>query len=386
VLNAYLINKNMTSETRYQAARIVSNAIANHFAHKMEAAGKYDGRNSAPMPDAQIIETILDVAFWASLRREEGNSPKISLAFLSPQHAGHAILFKERINLIPDALIKLSPGVERPGVHLGVWFEGEDLYVWGTTTTIPDLCFVLDLSEPGLLVIKHRRRNGLGKFANVAVLSGDQIKIVNEKSAGMPHCPDILKLLLGYASDVKINPLVQLAVSMRAHKHGGTLLIVPQETEDWKRSIIHPMKYAVLPSYSGISDLIFKEGNDKFEPAWQTLLKTEIDRLAGLTAVDGATIISDKYELIAFGSKIIRPEGNALVEQVMMNEPIEGNEPIFVNPAISGGTRHLSAAQFVHDQRKALAFVASQDGHFTVFSWLHGKEMVQAHRIETLLL
>ena len=51
-----------------------------------------------------------------------------------------------------------------------------------------------------------------------------------------------------------------------------------------------------------------------------------------------------------------------------------------------GGTRHLSAAQFVHDQRDALAFVASQDGRFTVFAWSRRKRIVHGHRIEVLLL
>jgi hypothetical protein len=57
--------------------------------------------------------------------------------------------------------------------------------IWGTTRVIPGLCFVLEVIEPGMLVIKHRRVDGFGKFVNVAVLKGDQVKIVNEaKAAG----------------------------------------------------------------------------------------------------------------------------------------------------------------------------------------------------------
>ena len=51
-----------------------------------------------------------------------------------------------------------------------------------------------------------------------------------------------------------------------------------------------------------------------------------------------------------------------------------------------GGTRHLSAAQFIHDQKDAVALVASQDGHFTIFSWSTLQNRLQAHRIDTLLL
>jgi len=57
-----------------------------------------------------------------------------------------------------------------------------------------------------------------------------------------------------------------------------------------------------------------------------------------------------------------------------------------VHPTQLGGTRHLSAVQFVHDQRNAMALVASQDGRFTVFSWSQSENMVHAHRVEALLL
>ena len=57
-----------------------------------------------------------------------------------------------------------------------------------------------------------------------------------------------------------------------------------------------------------------------------------------------------------------------------------------MHPTQLGGTRHLSAAQFVHDQRDAVALVASQDGRFTVFAWSPCEDMVHAHRVEALLL
>ena len=53
-----------------------------------------------------------------------------------------------------------------------------------------------------------------------------------------------------------------------------------------------------------------------------------------------------------------------------VTEPIEGSRARpSLHPSQLGGTRHLSAAQFVHDQRDAVALVASQDGRFTVFAW-----------------
>jgi hypothetical protein len=65
---------------------------------------------------------------------------------------------------------------------------------------------------------------------------------------------------------------------------------------------------------------------------------------------------------------------------------VEGNTATIVHPTQLGGTRHLSAAQFVHDQHDAVALVASQDGRFTVFAWSPCEGMVHGHRVETLLL
>ena len=98
------------------------------------------------------------------------------------------------------------------------------------------------------------------------------------------------------------------------------------------------------------------------------------------------TLINDRYELLAFGAKIGRREGGAQVEHVVVTEPVVGDVAAVVNPVQLGGTRHLSAAQFVQDQKGALALVASQDGRFTVFAWSPCEEMVHAHRVETLLI
>ena len=111
-----------------------------------------------------------------------------------------------------------------------------------------------------------------------------------------------------------------------------------------------------------------------------------MEAIAGLTAVDGAVILTDQHELLGFGAKIARRRGWAQVEQVTVTEPIDGGVASLVHPEQLGGTRHLSAAQFVQDQREAIALVASQDGRFTIFEWSDREAMVHAHRVEVLLL
>jgi hypothetical protein len=129
-----------------------------------------------------------------------------------------------------------------------------------------------------------------------------------------------------------------------------------------------------------------QEVGERKRREWQEALRRAVETIAGLTAVDGAALISNQYELLAFGAKITRREGGAQVEQVIVTEPVIGSTASIVQPVQLGGTRHLSAAQFVQDQRDSVALVASQDGRFTIFAWSPCEEKVHAHRVETLLL
>src|SRR3989449_5249532 len=272
-----------------QAAGGVPGVVEEHFARHVAEARRRDEQELAHTPDARAIETIIDATFWASFRPEEGRFPKISLAFLPPEQAGHPLKFEDRLPLTPAILTKLAPAVERPGIHLGVWRDGDELYVWGATRQIPSLGFVLEDVEPGLLVIKHRRIDGFGKFANVAILTGEKVKIVDEQGTSLPDCPDLLKSLLAFTSpatwDDSVNVLVQLAASMRAHGHGGTLLVVPSGSERWRESIVHPILYSVMPSFSRLAHLIRKGATRAGENEWEASVRNAVDTVAGLTAV-----------------------------------------------------------------------------------------------------
>src|SRR5437870_6812561 len=322
----------MTRDATYHAARAVAATVEEHFARHLAEARQRGERELAHAPTARAIETIIDATFWASFRPEEGRFPKISLAFLPPEQAVQPLMFEHRLPLTAAILTKLAAAVERPGIHLGVWREAkserDDLYLWGATRVIPSLGFVLEDVEPGLLVIKHRRIDGFGKFANVAVLKGEQVKFVDEKGTSLPVCPDLLKSLLAFTSpatwETSVNVVVQLAASMRAHGHGGTLLVVPNGSEQWRESIVHPILYSVLPSFSKLASLIAKGASRAGENEWEAALRSAVDTVAGLTAVDGATVITDRYEVLAFGAKIQRAAGVEAVEQMMLTEPIIG--------------------------------------------------------------
>jgi len=382
----------MSMTPTYQAANIAAPLVEELFARHLAEARRMGEDCLAPQPDAQSIAAIINATFWASFRPEEGRFPKISIAYLPPEQAGQPMVFEHPLPLTAGVLTKLAPAVERPEIHLGVWNHGHELRVWGTTRTIPSFCFVLEDVEPGLLVVKHRRLDGFGKYANVAVLKGEQVKVIDEKGTSLPDCPSLLRALLAFTAAAtngpqhSLNMLVQLSASMRAHGHGGILLVVPSGSDRWRESIAQPIFYSITPAFSALSDLLRQNVAEEDRRQWEGAVRRAVDTIGGMTAVDGATMISDQYDVLAFGAKIRRQEGSPPVDKWVITEPVVGNLPIVVQPTEHGGTRHLSAAQFVYDQRDALALVASQDGKFTVFAWSPCEEMVHAHRVESLLM
>jgi hypothetical protein len=167
----------LTFQSTYPPARAVAPIAESHFAESFEAAQKAGITELAPQPSIEAIEAMVDVTFWTSLRKEEGYEPRTSLVYLPPELCRQPIIFEERLPLNPKVVTHLAPAVERPGIQLGVWQESGEMYIWGATRELPGLCLVVEVIEPGMLVIKHKRIDGFGKFYNVAILKGDEMKI-----------------------------------------------------------------------------------------------------------------------------------------------------------------------------------------------------------------
>src|SRR3954454_1084146 len=107
----------------YPAGRAVAERVREHFVRHLEEAGAGGAAVStaiAEPPDVDALEALIDVAFWTSLRREEGYVPIISLALVAPEETPNPLRFAHPLRLEPATLAKVAPAVERPGIHLGV--------------------------------------------------------------------------------------------------------------------------------------------------------------------------------------------------------------------------------------------------------------------------
>ena len=99
----------------------------------------------------------------------------------------------------------------------------------------------------------------------------------------------------------------------------------------------------------GIIAVVGAHPHAKRQRAWQEELGRTVDWVAGLTAVDGAVILTDTYEMLGFGAKIARRRGWEQVNQVVVTEPIQGAVSAVVHPEQLGGTRHLSAYGLIYE-------------------------------------
>jgi hypothetical protein len=287
----------------YPVARQAAARTCFHFERHVSSSAAPQGGNASEVPDAAAVEAMIEAAFWPGLRLEEGYIARISLAFVAPEAVRQPLRFERQLPLAAQPLTRLAPAVERPGIHLGVWRDSGQFVVWGATRNVPPFCLVLEVIAHGLLVVKHSRHES-EKFANPAVLRGDEIKVIDESFTHLPDCPDLLASLLGddpqRASSESVNLLIRLAISMRAHGRGGSLLVVPAETQLWRESVAWPVLYSVVPPFTALAELIHNRDARSTDRHWADALRSAVGAVAGLTAVDGAAVISDQYEVLAF--------------------------------------------------------------------------------------
>jgi hypothetical protein len=234
--------------------------------------------------------------------------------------------------------------------------------------------------------VKHRRKDARGKFANIAVMTGNHASFIHSSGATYNDFVDLLQDHLGKRGPIDdietVSEVLQrIALSMRAHRRGGTLLVVPASSDSWARSLADPIAYRAAASYSELR----VAGRKHMSKGRSRRLANVVDAVGGLTAVDGATVVTDHLEVIGFGAKIRRREGATPVAHVLMLDlaGVAGSSPIPIWAL--GGTRHQSAAQFVQDQPGAIALVSSQEGRFTLFSWSAEFAQVVANRVEAWL-
>ena len=340
-------------------------------------------------PAREQLTEILSVAYWASYATEEGQPVSVSLMYRQLDRTADTFQFDSPLDFSAATIIKLSPALKIQHADLGVWPDASgQLKIWGFTAPVNETAIKTDLCVrslgPGRLLVMHSGRTVAAMDANRAVFIDPRpfLQAIMPKIAAQAKPTDITLQNLS-----RYNAILQIAQQMRLHRRGGTVLIVPEDGS-WQKSINTPVKYAggtnfldarsmvPTPSRTELEDAeqlqqILREMNLNLEKNslrnWQQT-QQQCERIAQLTAVDGALVMTYDRFVYCFGAKIGTIDPRFLTADLEIIEPFEGYEP-FMQPFSSlSGTRHASAAQFVFDQPGAIAVVASQDGNVTFFT------------------
>ncbi|MBM9604669.1 putative sensor domain DACNV-containing protein [Desulfopila inferna] len=343
---------------------------------------------SGNIPTKEHLTSIIEVSYWASFATEEGNSVTASLILREAEHTPDTFCFDTPLDFSDRTLVKLGPALENPKTDIGVWpDESGFLRIWGFTSARHELIkpdFWVQILGPGLILVLYSGRS-------LAAVTGNQAVFLDQNVAMQSLMPKIsaqaktsdLRLL----NLLRYNALLKIAQQMRAHGRGGTVLVVP-ENNNWKPSIKSPIKYTGganfldadimpgpalandSPGLDQISHLIDEMSLPQQKDwigSWQQV-QQQCNRIARLTAVDGALVMTFDRFVYCFGAKITPLNLMVSSSQLRLVNPFEDYTEGLGRFSSLSGTRHQSAAQFAHDQPGSIAIAASQDGNVTFFT------------------
>jgi hypothetical protein len=367
------------------------------------------GRDPIPshlMPTPSELRDLVQALRGASLMPDEGRYPCFSVLFSEPIDGAIQI---ERRPLTAEHLAKLAP-VARGRSRIGVFRnEAGALEIWGLFPARSTRLQIRVLAPGRVVAI-------LGGW-NLAVFEGDQwisLDRVDPRNGarhgvGREHVATLLGQAFGTTLSRPRQALTGVLLlvvldELQRQRHGGTIVILPadpvrrQQAEAWvsfgKNRLVPPidaaaafMKY--LPRLEGEQEPMGRalelEGirgyfGFHFEDLDPMLaaIGAPIGQLCG---TDGAVVLTEELEIVAFGAMIRQPAGaEKRVDTICRMSMLSEAECQAIPISQLGGTRRQSAATFVANTSDTLALVASHDGPVTLAGWSYKGE----HKPENL--
>ncbi len=349
------------------------------------------------IPTPQQLSMLVESAFWASLRANEGRPTRARLALIEPERFGASTVFATAVDCDEGTIAKLSPALPQD-YYLGVTMSDEATRIWGfvhRANVRYFAIFSMQIVEPGVL------RVDIGPFRPFAILDGRSN--VTQASVGLDLAYFLEKRLskLTPSDDIvawqtvrnECLAFAELVRAVLAQGHGGAILIVPEPIGEWSKSL-NPFLHRLKSPDNAIPDFIRKELED-YHQHGTALLELEqasvnpelkariaitsqrnyrsipydmIRSIASLLEVDGALVVSRDLTLLGFGAKI--QFGKDAEVPICIFAPATGPQDVPMRRLEdTGGMRHQSAARFVFANRDSFAIVESQDRHVSLMYW-----------------
>jgi hypothetical protein len=363
--------------------------------------------SSTQLLTREQLSLLIEAAFWASLRSDEGRTTRVSVAVAVPGTFHDVLALATPVVYDEAQIAKLAPAVPRGGC-LVVSVSSDGWHIWGFGRSRPASALdavTIEVTEPGTV------RVGVGPFQPYILLNGRSNPIIAGTGIDLAHfLQRVLRKALPAADILESQAiwreslvLAVLAKTIVADGHGGMLLIVPTETGPWRGSL-SPFAYEFATPDSTIRDGIRRALSDMNtqgellqrlsqadvpadlknlvtgaveQRAWYG--EREVQAVASLAGVDGAIVMTQDLRVLGCGATIA--VAGDVVPRVCMFRPGPGSQDVVISPLEKlGGTRHQSGARFVDANRDSVAIIVSQDRHMSVVHWDDANDAVSVVR------
>jgi hypothetical protein len=383
------------------------------------------------LPPERGLETILSIAYQASVLRDEDRPVAFRLVLAPPEAFAEdsgpptgvlALPFEVPRRFDEHELRRLSQAAKYHRTLIGVSAGPTDRFViWGVVHTgprwlpsvrageahppkLPDGPLVVRAPSPGHIEVARglatiaEMRGGLitepgldvfearwlaARFADIR----DEVVALHRASFA-DHLPPRRRLDQDAVRRIGQDVVRRTLAIMREAHHGGTLLFLPPDAADPGR----------MPPYLEVK-CGFRAGaaRRRYRAAMLALLHAlaterpdansnvaesneaifEISQLiAALADVDGAVVLSRRFELLGFGAEIVGPLPH--VDRVARAVDLEGETRAFETPD-DVGTRHRSVYRLIAAAPDVIAIVVSQDGSVQFVAQCAGDVTVWEH-------
>jgi hypothetical protein len=355
-------------------------------------------RKQKPIPDITDVRFLVETAFWASLKKEEDSTISFAIALMTREEVEQEFELSGRRQLIMtlerslplsvDNLTKIAPAFNPQHTALIIASENNDksnYRIWGAmyfsslsnplkeipvwiedqTFVRPDVFMVTAIS-PGSLMIS-RGNSQIGRF-----VSGEFIKAVPTPFSSWAMGNYIKNIYSDNSNTDFFKPnfwhtfsasLDYLLSEISSRSHGASLIIVPdfctaEYRNSYSRRYAFPESLQINAMLQALIQLPTDTDNSILRLGYNKKISERLCALSQLACVDGALVITEKFEVLSFGSTLRAPRWKGRV--IVGPYGYSGGGEEFEHHML--GTRHHSVMNFVGECSESIGFVISQDG------------------------
>jgi hypothetical protein len=304
------------------------------------------------MPSIELLSSVINAVFWASLAEEEGRPANVRVRFAEPD--ANTCRFKPR-PLSAHELRKLSPLMD--GAQNTLLVSGTGNLV-GVSSGLAFAMSVIATGPGRLVVFDKAHVVGLLEDGAWNIVGGSDFSVVNLLAkifeSTTAHYP---------ARVLKAGLLVRMIIGARRAQRGACFIVLERASDSAGiGSIAFPVE-----SFGPFSDL-----GARLESGLSTADGSEMHAematqvTSAASGIDGATVIcAEEFKLLGFGAKIDAPDMSSKLSLKVLPDP----ESTQVSVSRLGGMRHQSAARLVALNHTATVITVSQDGPVSLFAW-----------------